>query len=149
MCFQKPILGRLLCSVPSSLRTVSWRLSFTNSLNSLKFRVLTVFFARSMFLEVTNSTKALLQPRLFPTLTSSVMFSVLVRARSNKYQSGGSVQHLNQPSVDSRSLLDYLQIVFFPRMYMCGWNLPSGMSLIVTPLAAEAHQKDPLISGGL
>jgi len=43
-----------LCSVPLSLRIVSWGISSNNSLNNLKFRVLTALFARPAFLEIAN-----------------------------------------------------------------------------------------------
>jgi len=63
-----------LCFVPFSLRTVSQGILSRNSLNSLKFallklRVLAPLFARLMFLEITNLTRAWSLPPIVIQLT--------------------------------------------------------------------------------
>jgi len=79
-----------LCSVPMPLRTVSQGIPSSNSLSSLKFallkfRVLTLLFARLAFFKITNSFRAWsLQPRLPPILTSVMRSSALVSTRSSK-----------------------------------------------------------------
>lgn len=70
-----------LCSIPSSLRTVSQRISSSHSLSSLKFaslkfKALILLFARPVCLDIVNLTWAWLwQPRLPPVLTYSMLLS--------------------------------------------------------------------------
>jgi len=79
----------------------------------LKFRVLTLLSARSIFLEITNSTRAgLLQHRLPPVLTSLMISSALVSIRFSNASflvglSSTWIRILS--STYSRSLLGHLQ----------------------------------------
>ena len=78
----------------------------------LKFKVLTILFARPAFLPITNSTRAWsLQPRLPPILTSLMLSSALVRTGFSKAspQVGPSITWTRKlSSTDTRNLLDCL-----------------------------------------
>jgi len=77
LCSQKGVLKELtVLFCPMPLRTVSQEIPSSSYLRSwksalLKFRVLTLVFARLAFLQITNSSQEWsLQPRLPPILTS-------------------------------------------------------------------------------
>jgi len=103
-----------LCSTPLSLRTASQEISSSNSLNSLKFTVLTQLFARLTFLKITNSLRArLLQPRLTPILMSLMISSALVNIRSSNISPLVDLPNTwtkKLSSMDYRSLLDCLKL---------------------------------------
>jgi len=102
LCSQKGILkSSQLCSTPLYPRsaTATQEILSNDYLKSLNldltnFRVLTPLFARPMFLEITNSTRAWsLQPRLPPILMSSIISSLLMSIRSSNSSHLASLSH--------------------------------------------------------
>lgn len=115
----------------------------------LKFKVLTLFFARSVFLKVLKTSRSL-QIRLPPFLTSLFISPVLGTTRFSKASplfGLSNTWNRNLSPADSRNLLDYLLLtMWFPSRHPVGQN--SGWDPVnITPIIDESrrpHQLAPL-----
>ena len=150
MCSQKDVLKELpalFCSYAlkdtfpgdpprSSLRI--WKFAL------LKFRVLTLLFARHAFLQITNSTRAQsLQPRLPPILTSLMLSSALVSTSSSARVSPSNTW-TRKSSTNSRVVCHLL--CCYPSSYLGGCNPPSEQvptSLTIPAVEARPCQQAP------